>query len=420
MGKRKDSTDAGLEPGAAVTRDEQEKEKKEKKQKKEKKEKKEKKDKKEKKEKKDKKDKKQKKDKAASSADDGSSALKRSPAAAAAASAPPPKKHKSSSSTPDLQPRRSPRLAAAGGGGCGGPPALSLSLGSQGASAEEQQRLDPKHVDLQPAHMLLQHPPVPQFNALVALGVPQWLISATCSGFAQPTLVQQHTWPLLLAGKDVIAVARTGSGKTLAFAIPALVMCLAAAPPPKSSPLVLTIAPTRELACQTAAVVEKAAAAASQEFASKMQIACVYGGVDKQPQRLQCRAARVLVATPGRLLDLVDEGAVALGCVQMFVLDEADRMLDMGFEREVRSNSPFSYSGICCAEEPPCAVFTLVQVKRIAALVTKDKTRNVQTAMYVPSLSLVAIVSRRSFFVTLWPCTLRRGPLRYASSRRST
>jgi hypothetical protein len=194
MGKRKDSTDAGLEPGAAVTRDEQEKEKKEKKQKKEKKEKKEKKDKKEKKEKKDKKDKKQKKDKAASSADDGSSALKRSPAAAAAASAPPPKKHKSSSSTTDLQPRRSPRLAAAGGGGCGGPPALSLSLGSQGASAEEQQRLDPKHVDLQPAHMLLQHPPVPQFNALVALGVPQWLISATCSGFAQPTLVQQHCY----------------------------------------------------------------------------------------------------------------------------------------------------------------------------------------------------------------------------------
>jgi ATP-dependent RNA helicase DBP3 len=416
MGKRKDSTDAGLEPGAAVTRDDQEKEKKEKKQKKEKKEKK---DKKEKKEKKDKKVKKQKKDKVTSSAADGSSALKRSPAAAAAASAPPPKKHKSSSSTPDLQPRRSPRLAAAGAGGCGGlPPALSLSLG---ASADEQQRLDPKHVDLQPAHMLLQHPPVPQFNALVALGVPQWLISATCSGFAQPTLVQQHTWPLLLAGKDVIAVARTGSGKTLAFAIPALVMCLAAAPPPKSSPLVLTIAPTRELACQTAAVVEKAAAAASQEFASKMQIACVYGGVDKQPQRLQCRAARVLVATPGRLLDLVDEGAVALGCVQMFVLDEADRMLDMGFEREVRSNSPFSYSGVRCAEESSCAVFiTLVQVKRIAALVTKDKTRNVQTAMYVPSLSLVAIVSRRVFFVTLWPCTPRRGPLRYASSRRST
>ncbi len=96
--------------------------------------------------------------------------------------------------------------------------------------------------------------------------------------------MQQHTWPLLLAAKDVIAVARTGSGKTLAFAIPALVMCLAAAAPPKSSPLVLTIAPTRELACQTAAVVEKAAAAASKDFASKMQIACVYGGVDKQPQ----------------------------------------------------------------------------------------------------------------------------------------
>lgn len=156
-----------------------------------------------------------------------------------------------------------------------------------------QQRLDPKHVDVQPAHALKQHPPVTQFNALAGLGVPQWLITATCSGFAQPTLVQQHTWPLLLAAKDVIAVARTGSGKTLAFAIPALVMCLAASPPPKSSPLVLTIAPTRELACQTAAVVEKAAAAASKDFASKMQIACVYGGVDKQPQRLQCRTARV-------------------------------------------------------------------------------------------------------------------------------
>jgi ATP-dependent RNA helicase DBP3 len=155
------------------------------------------------------------------------------------------------------------------------------------------------------------------------------------AGFAKPTPIQACCWPVLMAGRDVVGVAETGSGKTLAFFLPAM-MHIAAMPEPAkgsaSSVSVLVLAPTRELAMQSEAVCR--AAGTSIGLGS----ICVYGGVPKGPQRQAIKdGARVVVATPGRLLDLHEEGAVGLGGVSYLVLDEADRMLDMGFEKDVRA-----------------------------------------------------------------------------------
>ena len=147
----------------------------------------------------------------------------------------------------------------------------------------------------------------------------------TVKSFSRPTPIQSACWPIMMAGRDVIGVAETGSGKTLAFFLPAMMHCAAHAPP-QSGPQVLILAPTRELAMQTEDVCRAAGAEAS------LKSICIYGGVPKGPQRQAVRdGARVVVATPGRLLDLHEEGGVSLAGVSYLVLDEADRMLDMGF-----------------------------------------------------------------------------------------
>jgi len=158
------------------------------------------------------------------------------------------------------------------------------------------------------------------------------------AGFVAPSPIQAQGWPIAVAGQDLVAVAKTGSGKTLGFLLPAFKMigeCAAevgtSAGSLPATPLVLVLAPTRELATQIEAECTKFGKAA------KVSSQAVFGGMPKQPQAKALKEGpQVLVATPGRLQDLMEMNAVSLKSVRFLVLDEADRMLDMGFEPQIR------------------------------------------------------------------------------------
>jgi ATP-dependent RNA helicase DBP3 len=151
------------------------------------------------------------------------------------------------------------------------------------------------------------------------------------SQFDKPTPIQASTWPILLKGHDAIGIAKTGSGKTLAFGIPATQHIKNQ---PKLSPpyfRVLVLAPTRELAMQIQETFE------TNKKYTNVRSVCIYGGVPKGDQvRALKQGVDIVVATPGRLLDLMNDGAVLLEKVSYLVLDEADRMLDLGFEQNVK------------------------------------------------------------------------------------
>ena len=160
------------------------------------------------------------------------------------------------------------------------------------------------------------------------LGLPEDLLAAVKElGFSAPTAIQAAAIPILLRGKDVVGVAQTGTGKTAAFALP----LLAHIDPDKREVQALVLAPTRELAMQGAQAIES--------FAAKsrgVDVAAVYGGSSYLPQlRALESGAQVVVGTPGRIMDLMDRGALRLDAVRYFVLDEADEMLRMGFAEDV-------------------------------------------------------------------------------------
>ena len=147
----------------------------------------------------------------------------------------------------------------------------------------------------------------------------------TKQGIREPFPIQSQVIPDALAGHDVLAQSPTGSGKTLAFVAP----ILDSLDPGARRPAALVLAPTRELAAQ---IVDDARPLAQ---ARGLKTLAVFGGVGIQPQIQKARKAHLLVATPGRLLDLLDRRALTLEHVQVMVLDEADRMLDMGFRPDV-------------------------------------------------------------------------------------
>ena len=167
-----------------------------------------------------------------------------------------------------------------------------------------------------------------QQSTFAELGVSKPVASALrARGIERPFAVQELVIGDVLEGHDVLVESPTGSGKTLAFGIP-LIDCVEPGKRARrrpGEPGALVLAPTRELATQ---IVDELDAIAR---ARGLSIAAVYGGAGINPQIKAARRADVLVATPGRLVDLLDRGAVALGEVDMLVLDEADRMLDMGF-----------------------------------------------------------------------------------------
>ncbi len=167
----------------------------------------------------------------------------------------------------------------------------------------------------------------------LSLGLSPTLARAASElGFAAPTPIQQAAIPAALRGADVLASAQTGSGKTAAYALPLLHQLQAAAAHGPRRVLGLILVPTRELAAQVGDVLRRL----GQYQPRALKIAVVFGGVSVNPQMMQLRGgADVVVATPGRLLDLVERNALKLSSVHTLVLDEADRLLDLGFAEEL-------------------------------------------------------------------------------------
>ncbi|EOO00620.1 putative atp-dependent rna helicase dbp-2 protein [Phaeoacremonium minimum UCRPA7] len=164
-------------------------------------------------------------------------------------------------------------------------------------------------------------------------GFPRYVMDEVkAQGFPAPTAIQSQGWPMALSGRDVVGIAETGSGKTLTYCLPAIVH-INAQPllAPGDGPIVLVLAPTRELAVQIQQEITKFGKS------SRIRNTCVYGGVPKGPQiRDLSRGVEVCIATPGRLIDMLEAGKTNLRRVTYLVLDEADRMLDMGFEPQIR------------------------------------------------------------------------------------
>ena len=161
-----------------------------------------------------------------------------------------------------------------------------------------------------------------QFNEL---GLSDQALEAVARlGYEAPTPVQEQAIPLALEGRDLIAAAKTGTGKTAAFSLPSLDRLGHAKG--GQGPLMLVVTPTRELAQQIGEVCTAIAASTHH------RILTVVGGLSYTPQINKLKhGVDILIATPGRLVDLMEQGAVRLGDVEVLVLDEADRMLDMGF-----------------------------------------------------------------------------------------
>jgi ATP-dependent RNA helicase RhlE len=216
-------------------------------------------------------------------------------------------------------------------------------------------------------------------SSFADLGVSAAVVAALESrGIDRPFPIQRLVIGDVLAGRDVLAKSPTGSGKTLAFAVPLIDRIDRG----DARPAALVLAPTRELATQ---IVEDARPLAS---ARGLEVAAVYGGVGFEPQIRAARRSHLLVATPGRLEDLMARGAVSVGAVRTLVLDEADRMLDMGFrpavDRIVRA----------CANRRQTLFFSATlegEAGRLASAYTREPVRR----EHVPPATSVAAVTHR-------------------------
>lgn len=170
-------------------------------------------------------------------------------------------------------------------------------------------------------------------SAFAELGlVPELLRALEAEGYTTPTPIQQKAIPSVLLGRDLLGIAQTGTGKTAAFALPILQRLMAdRKPSPRKGCRALILSPTRELATQI-----------SESFKTYgrnagLQSGVIFGGVGYKPQiNLLARGVDVLVATPGRLIDLMQEGHLSLSSTEILVLDEADQMMDLGFIRPLR------------------------------------------------------------------------------------
>jgi superfamily II DNA/RNA helicase len=172
---------------------------------------------------------------------------------------------------------------------------------------------------------------VTEDNGFAALGLPERLVERLArDGITEPFPIQAATIPDALAGRDVLGRGQTGSGKTLAFGLPAITRLLDGVPPASKRPRALVLVPTRELAMQVSDALEPLV------HVSGLRHKLVAGGLSYDPQiRALAKGVDILIATPGRLADLMERGAVDLGDVSIAILDEADHMADMGFLPEV-------------------------------------------------------------------------------------
>ena len=207
-------------------------------------------------------------------------------------------------------------------------------------------------------------------------------------GYGTPTPIQAQAIPHLLVGRDLLGIAQTGTGKTAAFALPILQRLAAEKSPPsrRKTARVLVLTPTRELAIQ----IGDSFRAYGRHLG--LRRAVIFGGVGQNPQvAMMARGVDILVATPGRLLDLVGQGHVVLDGVETVVLDEADRMLDMGFIHDVKKLVALAKNRrqtlLFSATMPP-------DIARLAAGILRDPIRVEVT----PPATTVAIVEQRVVF----------------------
>ncbi|KAL3526072.1 hypothetical protein ACH5RR_014444 [Cinchona calisaya] len=172
-------------------------------------------------------------------------------------------------------------------------------------------------------------PPLTSFDST---GFPSEILrEVQNAGFSAPTPIQAQSWPIALQGRNIVAIAKTGSGKTLGYLIPGFIHLKRRHNNPRLGPTVLVLSPTRELATQ----IQDEALKFGKS--SRISCTCLYGGAPKGPQLKDLdRGVDIVVATPGRLNDILEMRRVNLDQVSYLVLDEADRMLDMGFEPQIR------------------------------------------------------------------------------------
>lgn len=165
-----------------------------------------------------------------------------------------------------------------------------------------------------------------------SLGLSEPLLNALVEQkYAQPYPIQLEAIPVILQGKDILGIAKTGSGKTACYVLPLLEMLQNIKPSKNRHVNTLVLVPTRELAIQ----VEDVFRVFASSLPKKVKTLAVYGGVSINPQMMQLQGTEILVATPGRLLELISSNAVNLSEVSTLVLDEADKMLNLGFKEEM-------------------------------------------------------------------------------------
>ena len=168
--------------------------------------------------------------------------------------------------------------------------------------------------------------------AFSALGLSAPLLKAIGEqSFTQPTPVQQQAIPAILQGKDILGISKTGSGKTAGYVLPILELCQRRVEKKDRHVRVLVMVPTRELAIQVNDVYKTFCA----HLPNNIKTMAVYGGVSINPQMMALHGIEILIATPGRLIDLIDHKAIHLSQVDILVLDEADKMLNLGFKEEM-------------------------------------------------------------------------------------
>ena len=165
-----------------------------------------------------------------------------------------------------------------------------------------------------------------------SLGLSESLLKAIAKQqYPSPFPIQQQAIPAILAGKDIQGIAQTGSGKTASFVLPILELFQRKKPLRNLHLKVLILVPTRELALQISEVISNFA----ENLPIKVKNLAVFGGVPLNQQMVKLRDTEILVATPGRLLDLISTQSINLGKIEILVLDEADKMLDLGFQEEM-------------------------------------------------------------------------------------
>ncbi len=209
---------------------------------------------------------------------------------------------------------------------------------------------------------------------------PAILKAITACGYTTPTPVQEQAIPLVMAGSDLIATAQTGTGKTAAFVLPALERLTVPSKVPGKGPRILVLTPTRELASQ---VMDAAC-----KYGRGVRIRCgsILGGMPYREQmRLLSAPVDIIVATPGRLLDHLERGSVRLDRLEMLVLDEADRMLDMGFSEDMEkivSRAP---------TERQTLMFTATMEKSVLGLAEKmlNNPQRIELAVRTSSHALI-------------------------------